>query len=94
VSNAGEVRFVRAPDNVSTEVHVSVTYEAPGGDLGKSLATYFGENPSQHLDDDLRRFKQVMETGEVVRSEEKQPQTLRNQAVPAGNGIRSSGEIR
>jgi hypothetical protein len=41
----------------------------PGGALGKALARYFGEEPSQQLDDDLRRFKQVMETGEVVRSD-------------------------
>jgi hypothetical protein len=50
-------------------VHVTLTYDAPGGGLGKMLAKYFGEDPSQHLDDDLRRFKQVIETGEVVRSD-------------------------
>ena len=32
-------------------------------------ASYFGEDPHQQLDDDLRRFKQVLETGEVVRSD-------------------------
>jgi hypothetical protein len=46
-----------------------LTYDAPGGALGKALAKYFGEDPSQQLDDDLRRFKQVIETGEVVRSD-------------------------
>jgi uncharacterized membrane protein len=69
VANAGEVRFVRAPDGASTEVHVTLAYDAPGGGLGKALAKYFGEDPSQHLDDDLRRFKQVIETGQVVRSD-------------------------
>jgi uncharacterized membrane protein len=69
VANAGEVRFVPAPDGGSTEVHVTLTYDAPGGGLGKALAKYFGEDPSQHLDDDLRRFKQVIETGQVVRSD-------------------------
>ena len=69
VINAGEVRFVPAPDGASTEVHVTLAYDAPGGGLGKALAKYFGEDPSQHLDDDLRRFKQVIETGEVVRSD-------------------------
>jgi uncharacterized membrane protein len=62
VANSGEVRFVRAPDGFSTEVYVTLTYDAPGGALGKALAKYFGEEPSQQLDDDLRRFKQVMET--------------------------------
>jgi uncharacterized membrane protein len=69
VPNSGEVRFVRAPDGASTEVHVTLTYDAAGGALGKALAKYFGEDPSQQLDDDLRRFKQVLETGQVVRSD-------------------------
>jgi uncharacterized membrane protein len=69
VPNAGTVRFVPAPDGVSTEVYVVLTYDIPGGAIGKAVARYFGEEPHQQLDDDLRRFKQVLETGEVVRSE-------------------------
>jgi uncharacterized membrane protein len=69
VPNAGEVRFVPAPGGRGTEVHVHMTYDLPGGALGKAAAKYFGEEPSQQLDDDLRRFKQVLETGEVVRSD-------------------------
>ena len=44
-------------------------YDIPAGQLGQAVAKYFGEEPHQQLDDDLRRFKQVMETGEVVRSD-------------------------
>ncbi|MFI7075292.1 SRPBCC family protein [Micromonospora sediminicola] len=69
VPNAGSVRFVPAPDGVSTEVQVVLTYEIPGGAVGKAVAKYFGEEPHQQLDDDLRRLKQVLETGEVVRSD-------------------------
>jgi uncharacterized membrane protein len=69
VPNAGAVRFVPAPDGVSTEVYVVLTYDIPGGTLGKAVARYFGEEPHQQLDDDLRRLKQVLETGEVVRSD-------------------------
>ncbi|MBO3743859.1 SRPBCC family protein [Actinoplanes flavus] len=69
VPNAGTVRFLPAPDGVSTEVHVLLTYEIPGGAVGKAVAKYFGEEPHQQLDDDLRRLKQVLETGEVVRSD-------------------------
>jgi uncharacterized membrane protein len=69
VPNAGTVRFVPAPDGVSTEVHVVLVYDIPGGVVGKAVAKYFGEEPHQHLDDDLRRVKQVLETGEVVRSD-------------------------
>jgi uncharacterized membrane protein len=69
VPNTGSVRFTAAPDGVGTEVHVAMAYDIPGGKLGKALARYFGEEPHQQLDDDLRRFKQVLETGEVVRSD-------------------------
>jgi uncharacterized membrane protein len=69
VPNAGTIRFVPAPDGVSTEVHVALTYDIPGGTIGKAVARYFGEEPHQQLDDDLRRLKQVLETGEVVRSD-------------------------
>jgi uncharacterized membrane protein len=69
VENRGSVRFAAAPGDQGTEVHVTLSYEAPGGALGKAIARYFGEDPRQHLDDDLRRLKQVLETGEVVRSD-------------------------
>ncbi|GIG85597.1 SRPBCC family protein [Plantactinospora endophytica] len=69
VPNTGTVRFGPAPDGVSTEVHVVLSYDIPGGALGKAVARYFGEEPHQQLDDDLRRLKQVMETGQVVRSD-------------------------
>ncbi|CCH32558.1 SRPBCC family protein [Actinosynnema sp. NPDC047251] len=69
VPNAGAVHFVPAPDGVSTEVHVTLVYEVPGGAIGKAVAKYFGEEPHQQLDDELRRLKQVLETGEVVRSD-------------------------
>ncbi|MER7586386.1 SRPBCC family protein [Micromonospora sp. NPDC127501] len=69
VPNAGTVRFVPAPDGVSTEVHVVLSYDIPGGAVGKAVARYFGEEPHQQLDDDLRRLKQVLETGQVVRSD-------------------------
>jgi uncharacterized membrane protein len=69
VPNTGRVWFVPAPDGASTEVHVLMLYDIPGGALGKAVAKYFGEEPHQQIDDDLRRFKQVIETGEVVRSD-------------------------
>jgi uncharacterized membrane protein len=69
VQNDGEVLFVPAPGNRGTEVRVTINYDVPAGPLGRAVAKYFGEEPSQQLDDDLRRFKQVVETGEVVRSD-------------------------
>ena len=69
IANSGEVLFVPAPGGRGTEVRVTLRYDLPAGSLGRAVARYFGDAPSQALDDDLRRFKQVMETGEVVRSE-------------------------
>ena len=69
VPNRGSVRFAHAPGDRGTEVHVDLAYEAPAGSVGVTLAKLFGEEPGQQVRDDLRRFKQVMETGEVVRSD-------------------------
>lgn len=69
VPNSGTVVFTAAPDGVSTEVRVRLVYHLPGGRAGAAVAKFFGEEPHQQVDDDLRRLKQVMETGEVVRSD-------------------------
>lgn len=69
ITNEGEVWFVDAPGDRGTEVRARIRYDIPAGPLGAAVAKYFGEEPHQQLDDDMRRFKQVMETGEVVRSE-------------------------
>ncbi len=44
-------------------------YAPPGGTFGSIVAKLFGEEPDQQVKDDLRRFKQVMEVGEIVRSD-------------------------
>lgn len=69
VTNAGVVRFGPAPGGRGTEIRVELTYEPPAGALGNTVARLLGEEPRQQITDDLRRFKQVLETGEVVRSE-------------------------
>ena len=69
VQNAGSVRFRPAPGDRGTEVRVHLRYAVPGGRAGQLVARLAGEEPHQQVEDDLRRFKQVMETGEVVRSD-------------------------
>jgi uncharacterized membrane protein len=69
VENGGAVRFKSAPGGRGTEVIVHLHFSPPGGAVGASMARLFGEHPDQQLQDDLRRFKQVMETGEIARSE-------------------------
>ncbi|HVF05306.1 MAG TPA: SRPBCC family protein [Frankiaceae bacterium] len=69
VPNSGRVRFVEAPGGRGTEVHVEMEYEIPAGKLGAVVARLFGEEPEQQVRDDLRRCKQVLETGDVVVSD-------------------------
>ncbi len=69
VHNWGSVRFSPAPGDRGTEVRVQLRYEPPGGALGAIVAKLFGEEPGQQVAGDLRRFKQVMELGEVVHSD-------------------------
>jgi uncharacterized membrane protein len=61
VPDAGQVRFVPAPDHRGTEVHVELTHAPPGGVIGATIAQLFGEEPSRQVDDDLRRFKEVLQ---------------------------------
>ncbi len=69
VRNSGSVRFTPAPGRRGTEVRVELHYSPPGGVVGATIAGLFGEEPDQQVNGDLRRFKQVMETGEVVQSD-------------------------
>ena len=69
VDNSGSVRFTPAPAGRGTEVRVQLRYALPGGRAGALVARLAGEEPHQQVEDDLRRFKQVIETGEVVRSD-------------------------
>lgn len=67
VPNSGWIRF--EPDRGGTRVTVDLHYTPPGGKLAAGIARLFGREPGQELREDLRAFKQVMETGEVTRSD-------------------------
>ena len=69
VASAGSVRFEPAAGGRGTVVRVVLKYDPPGGKLGAFVARLFGENPEQQIDEDLRRFKQLMETGEIATTE-------------------------
>ena len=69
VDNAGSVRFVEAPEGRGTEVRVTVDYLPPAGRIGQFVAKLFGEEPEIQIREDLRRFKRLMETGEIPTTE-------------------------
>jgi uncharacterized membrane protein len=64
INHAGSVRFEEGPNGRGTEVKVVINYQAPAGKLGTAVARLFGEEPEGQLEDDLPRFKQLMEAGE------------------------------
>ena len=63
VSTAGSVNFRETPRG--TEVRVHLQYSPPAGKLGAAVARLLGEEPTVQIHDDLRRFKQLIETGEI-----------------------------
>lgn len=69
VEHEGSVEFRNAPGDRGTEVSVRLRYAMPAGAVGRTVAKAMGMEPSQQIADDLRRFKQLMETGEIVRSD-------------------------
>lgn len=69
VENSGFIQFRAAPDNRGTEVKVVTEYKPPAGEIGAAIAKLFGEAPEQQIGDDLRRFKMLMETGEIATTE-------------------------
>lgn len=92
VDSAGSVRFCPAPRGQGTEVRVELSYAPPLGAVGALVAKLFGEEPNQQLGEDLRRFKQLVETGEIARSDGSPEGTRarnlfhRHDARPAGVG--------
>lgn len=69
VPNSGSVRFRQAPGARGTELRVQMEYHPPAGKLGRTVAWLFGSDPEQQVREDLRRCKQLLETGEIPLSE-------------------------
>ncbi len=66
IENAGSVFFNELAYDRGTELKVVLAYEPPLGKVGATVARLMGEEPAAQLQDDLRRFKQLMETGEIA----------------------------
>lgn len=64
-----QISYAAAPGNRGTEVRVVLDKSKPGGALGQKVAAAMGTDWQRRLDDALRRFKQLVETGEVVVSD-------------------------
>jgi uncharacterized membrane protein len=66
IVTAGEAMFKDAPPGRGTVVQLVLTYDPPAGALGKLVAKLFQREPAIQARRDLRRFKQLLETGEVT----------------------------
>jgi uncharacterized membrane protein len=69
VDSTGTVRFRPAPGNRGTIVSLDVEYKPKGGPLGARIGKLFSAIPKTQMQNDLRRFKQLIEIGEVVKSD-------------------------
>jgi uncharacterized membrane protein len=66
VDTAGSVHFRELPHGRGTDMRVVFKYDAHAAQLAAPLARLLGQSPRQHIHEDLRRFKQVMESGETA----------------------------
>jgi uncharacterized membrane protein len=69
VDNAGSVHFTPAPGNRGTEVKVVLRYDPPAGVVGATVSKLLGEDPAMNVQEDLRRLKRLIETGEIPTTE-------------------------
>lgn len=83
IANSGKVSFANAPAGRGTYVSLVVSYDPPGGPLGRLFAKLFQREPAIQARRDLRRFKQWIETGEVTTN-----------ASPSGRSSESPAEAR
>jgi uncharacterized membrane protein len=68
VVTAGSVNFKPVRNGACTQVSVHLQYAPPAGKWGAFLAKSVGREPSQTIREDLRRLKQILETGEIARA--------------------------
>src|SRR5919199_881560 len=61
------VSFKAPPGERGTEIHVDLAARRPGGRLRELVQGLLGAAPLAKVNDDLRRFKQRVETGEIPR---------------------------
>jgi uncharacterized membrane protein len=65
VVSAGSVNFDESAGGRGTRVTVHLQYSPPGGKVGAAVAKLFGRDAETEIREDLRRFKQLIEAGEV-----------------------------
>jgi uncharacterized membrane protein/gas vesicle protein len=85
VATTGQVRFRRVSDN-QTEIDIRLEYAPPAGVLGHAVASLFGDNPRQAMDEDLGRLKSLLEVEQTGGEQER----LLLEGTPASQSPRRS----
>ena len=68
IDTEGRVKFRDAPGDRGTQVQLIIAYKPPAGELGRVVAKLFQREPAVQARHDLKRFKMLMETGEIATS--------------------------
>ena len=68
IENSGKVEF-KPTVNRGTEVKVTIRYQPPAGKIGAVAAYFLDEVPGKQIEEDLRRFKSLMEAGLIMQVE-------------------------
>jgi uncharacterized membrane protein len=66
IKTRGRVTFEEAPADRGTVVTAEIGYEPPGGDIGRLVAKLFAAEPNIQARHELKRFKMLLETGEIT----------------------------
>lgn len=85
IRNSGNVTFSAAPGNRGTLVHATMEFTPPGGAIGSAIASLFGKDLVRH---NLRAFKSLMETGEVIQSDSSIHRGMHPAQPPAADELR------
>lgn len=75
IDTEGRVTFADAPGERGTRVGLIIAYKPPGGALGQAAAKLFQREPEVQARHDLKRFKMLMETGEIATSARRRENT-------------------
>lgn len=75
IETEGSVRFADAPGERGTRVTLIVSYKPPAGAMGRIFAKAFQREPQIQSRHDLKRFRMLMETGEIATSARTKDQT-------------------
>lgn len=71
IDNAGMVRFEPIRDGAATQVDIHLSYNPPAGAIGDAVASMLGVDPKSAMDDDLVRFKSLLEEGRTTNGDER-----------------------